>query len=556
MSVTPALIVDDSPMIIKIIKRSLLVNKIEGYNFCEDSIYSASDGMEAFEVMGRAYGIKLIITDINMPYLNGDEFIEILKDTGKLSDLEVVFVTSSSTQLMLKREIEDSILGIIYKPFRYESFTQSFVELQKQKALQDIERQKIKIEQVEKKEFIEKICFLYIENIGLDSVSDNLDVIIDESFSYAQITQDEYPELLYSILSIYFFEMQIEHNVSHKKIKCLLKHTKSSSHIKKNRLGLMDGFERELDYVNSTNLRPTEIITALVSHTFDTLSMATSHVKKFSAKDSKLYALHFEYIIKEFIKIDCEFEDEKLLKLMYEYKEIVEFSEFLYSFLKNEGVFKSVKAASHSKVLAVELKNRLSKILKITYALRGHYCSNLEFYIFKRAKASYEIHRFFKKNMPKIIPTSSTFLHFKGKITTKELRDYAPYEMQKLAVISSELKTLEFFKESIGSAFKNWSVFCFAKNLILEAWLGSNKPNKIVIDYDFKGTGFKNGVEFLQLLYKRYPHLKHEAVVNGIYFITKEQTQEEIKGYRDSHNFANIAYPIVFKDAFEVLIYD
>lgn len=556
MRVTPALIVDDSPMIIKIIKRSLLVNKIEGYNFTEDSIYSASDGMEAFEVMGRAYGIKLIITDINMPHLNGDEFIEILKDTGKLSDLEVVFVTSSSTQLMLKREIEDSILGIIYKPFRYESFAEGFKSLQKQKVLKNIELQKIKIEQVEKKEFIEKICFLYLEDIGIDSVCANLDMIIDESFSYAQITQDEYPELLYSILSIYLFEMLIDHKVSHKKIKCLLKHSESSSHIKKSRLGLMDGFKRELDYVNSTDLRPSEIITALVSHTFDTLSMATSHVKKFSAKDSKLYAQHFEYIIKEFIKIDCEFEDEKLLKLMFEYKEIVEFSEFLYNYLKNREIFKSIKAVHSSKILGIELKNRLSKILKITYALRGCYCSNIEFYIFKRAKASSEIHRFFKKNMPKSIPSSSTFLHFKGKVTTKELRDYAPFEMQKLAVISGELKTLEFFKDTIGNTFKNWGVFCFAKSAIFEAWLCSNKPNKIVIDYDFKGSGFKNGVEFLNLLYKKYPLLKHEAVVNGIYFITKEQNQEEIKEYRDAYNFAKISYPIVYKDAFEVLIYD
>ncbi|EQB40406.1 hypothetical protein M947_00995 [Sulfurimonas hongkongensis] len=556
MRVTPALIVDDSPMIIKIIKRSLLTNKIDGYYFRDDSIYSASDGMEAFEVMGRAHDIKLIVTDINMPYLNGDEFIEILKDTGKLSNLEVVFVTSSSTQLILKSEIQESILGIIYKPFRYESFVQKFKALQKQKSLQNIELQKIKTQQVEKKEFIEKMCYLYFGDIGIDSVTDNLDTIIDESFSNAQITKNEYPELLYSILSIYLFESQIEHKVSHKRIKCILKRKENSSHIKKSRLGLIDGFKKELDYVNSTDLRPSEIITALISHTFDTLSMSTSHVKKFFPIDNKLYAPHFEYIIEEFIKIDCEFKDDRLFKLMSEHKEIEEFSEFLYHFLKNREIFKSIKAVSLSKVLGIELKKRLSKILKITYALNKHYCSTLEFYIFKRAKSSSEIHRFFKKNMPKIIPCSSTFLHFKGKVTTKELRDYTPYEMQKLVVISSELKTLEFFKGAIGDAFKNWSVFCFAKNVILEAWLGSNKPNKIVIDYNFKGSGFKNGVEFLSLLYKRYPHLKHEAVVNGVYFITKEQNQQELKEYRGVLKFAKIAYPIVFKDAYETLIYD
>lgn len=56
--ITSALIVDDSPMILKIIKKALLTNKIDGYHFHEDSIYCASDGMEAFETMGRGYGHK------------------------------------------------------------------------------------------------------------------------------------------------------------------------------------------------------------------------------------------------------------------------------------------------------------------------------------------------------------------------------------------------------------------------------------------------------------------------------------------------------------------
>lgn len=554
--VTPTLIADDSPMIVKIIKRALLTNKIEGYHFTEDSIFIASDGMEAFEIMGKNDDIELIITDINMPYLNGDEFIDILKDTDRLSNLQVVFVTSSSTQLRLKSEIKENILGIIYKPFRYESFIKEFEALQKEKKLQIIKLQNIKAQQIEKKEFVEKMCFLYLKEIGLDSVENSLDAIIDESFSNEQITQDEYPEMIYSILSIHLFEMQVEHKVSHKKIMCTLKNNQNKSHIKNNRLGLISGFRKEIGYVNSTNLRPTEIVAALISGTFDMLSIAKNNVKKFSPINSKLYAPHFEYIIEEFTKIDCEFEDETLLKLISEHKEIIEFSEFLYKFLYNKEVFKSIKAASLSRALGVELTNRLGKILKITYALNKYYCSKIEFYIFKRAKASVDIHRFFKKNMPKAIPSSSSFLRFKGKVTSRELRNYAPYEMQTLVVLSNELKTLEFFKDTMSEISKNWGFFCFSKNSILEAWLGSNKPTKIVIDYEFKGTNFNNGVEYLNLLYKKYPELMHEAVVNGIYFITKEQNQEELREYKDILNFAKISYPLVYKDVYEMLIYD
>jgi CheY-like chemotaxis protein len=79
MVTTPVLIVDDSPMIIKIIKKALLANNIEGCQFDETNIYTASDGMEAFGRMGEGHKIKLIISDFKMPNLNGDElFINLL----------------------------------------------------------------------------------------------------------------------------------------------------------------------------------------------------------------------------------------------------------------------------------------------------------------------------------------------------------------------------------------------------------------------------------------------------------------------------------------------
>ena len=97
MATTKVLIIDDSLMIIKIIKKALLLNNIRGFHFQEDSIFTATDGMEAFGFMSCGYEIDLIISDINMPNLNGDEFIDILEDTGQLDGLKVVFVTSKST---------------------------------------------------------------------------------------------------------------------------------------------------------------------------------------------------------------------------------------------------------------------------------------------------------------------------------------------------------------------------------------------------------------------------------------------------------------------------
>jgi len=226
MLATPVLIVDDSSMIIKIIKKALLMNSIDGYYFEEKNIYTAYDGMDAFEAMGRGYAIKLIISDINMPNLNGDEFIEILEDTGKLEELNVVFVTSSATQLTLSPSIQKNTLGIIYKPFRFDSFNKQLTLLQEQKKQLDIDFERKKEIQLEQKKHIEKVCLIYLEELKFEWITSTLDDLIDETFEDENISEEECPEVIYSILSTYLFEEEEDYTIEPKKIRCILKNLK------------------------------------------------------------------------------------------------------------------------------------------------------------------------------------------------------------------------------------------------------------------------------------------------------------------------------------------
>lgn len=226
MLATPVLIVDDSSMIIKIIKKALLMNSIDGHYFEEETIYTAYDGMEAFEAMGRGHAIKLIISDINMPHLNGDEFIEILQDTGKLEELSVVFVTSSATKLTLSSSIKKHTLGIIYKPFRFDSFCKQLIQLQEQKKKFDIDFERQKEIQFEQKKHIEKVCLIYLEELKFEWITTTLDVLIDETFEDENISEDEYPEVIYSILSTYLFEEEEDYKIDTKKILCIMKNNR------------------------------------------------------------------------------------------------------------------------------------------------------------------------------------------------------------------------------------------------------------------------------------------------------------------------------------------
>jgi two-component system chemotaxis response regulator CheY len=79
------LIVDDSPTVRKY--HSLVLNAI-GYQTCE-----AADGSAALEML-LTEKIDMVITDINMPRMNGFQFIAELREMPEFSVLPVLIVSS------------------------------------------------------------------------------------------------------------------------------------------------------------------------------------------------------------------------------------------------------------------------------------------------------------------------------------------------------------------------------------------------------------------------------------------------------------------------------
>ncbi|WP_294964487.1 response regulator [Sulfurimonas sp.] len=556
MITTPVLIVDDSPMIIKIIKKALLTNNIDSYKFHADSIYTSVDGMEAFGRIGEGHNIKLIISDINMPNLNGDEFVEILKDTGKLEELQVVFITASSTKLVLSSAVKENTLGVIYKPFRFDGFIQKLQKLTNEKSLKDEELEKLKKIQTEKKIFIEKICLLYLENLNIDWVTDAFDALLNETFNNSQVHEEDYPEVTYFILSTYLFEESIEHTIDSKKISCILKTHSTKVKFSKNRFALINGFNSQLDEVNSTQLEPKKVIVTLISPLLDKISIAMTKVKKYPKLDAKLYAPNFEYTIEEFTKLDCNFNDDNLVKLMLEQKEISEFTQFLYNFLNKNEVSKSINAVAKSEVLRVELTKRFNKVLNNTFALSRHYCGAIEFYIYKRAKESKEIYPYLKTNMPKSLPSSSRFLLHKGKVTAKQAQAYLPYEKQKVLVLSNSLQTLGVFKDGVDGMFCKWSFACFTKVSLLEAWLNNNTPDKIIVDFSFKSSVFDSGFQFIKLATNKYPIIKDAISMDQLYFIANNEAYIKLNKHKNTYNFSLIPEPLTLNGISQTLLYN
>jgi two-component system chemotaxis response regulator CheY len=111
-----ALIVDDSAMMRKVVERAL---RQAGVNLTE--VLQANNGAEALEMLREAAttntAFDLIFSDINMPVMDGLEFIEKRKQEGLAPNVPVVMITTEGSTPMVMRALAAGAKGYICKPF-------------------------------------------------------------------------------------------------------------------------------------------------------------------------------------------------------------------------------------------------------------------------------------------------------------------------------------------------------------------------------------------------------------------------------------------------------
>jgi two-component system chemotaxis response regulator CheY len=110
-----ALIVDDSAMMRKVVERAL---RQAGVNLTE--VLQANNGAEALEMLREAASgnaFDLIFSDINMPVMDGLEFIEKRKQEGLAPNVPVVMITTEGSTPMVMRALAAGAKGYICKPF-------------------------------------------------------------------------------------------------------------------------------------------------------------------------------------------------------------------------------------------------------------------------------------------------------------------------------------------------------------------------------------------------------------------------------------------------------
>lgn len=111
------LIVDDSSVMRKILERSLR----QAWKGGIDSVTEAGDGGEAMDKLDKLGGdaVEVIFSDINMPNLNGLDFLRQLKESPH-KNLPVIMVTTEGGEKTVLEAISLGAKGFIRKPFTAE----------------------------------------------------------------------------------------------------------------------------------------------------------------------------------------------------------------------------------------------------------------------------------------------------------------------------------------------------------------------------------------------------------------------------------------------------
>jgi len=117
------LIVDDSLPMRSVIKRTL---KAAGYG--NTDILEAANGQEAVDLLKNSW-VDIIMTDYNMPVMNGLELIKIIKNDEVSKDIPVVIISTEGNESKIKEFMDCGAAGYITKPFTAEAIRDLIVNI-------------------------------------------------------------------------------------------------------------------------------------------------------------------------------------------------------------------------------------------------------------------------------------------------------------------------------------------------------------------------------------------------------------------------------------------
>jgi two-component system, chemotaxis family, chemotaxis protein CheY len=117
------MVVDDSPAM-----RDFIVRVIELSGLDVGTCMQASNGQEALDLV-RANWIDIVLADINMPVMNGEQFVSSMHEDEMLRTIPVLVISTDGSERRVQRMMSLGAKGYVKKPFSPETLRRSMEPL-------------------------------------------------------------------------------------------------------------------------------------------------------------------------------------------------------------------------------------------------------------------------------------------------------------------------------------------------------------------------------------------------------------------------------------------
>ena len=129
------LLVEDDEVDVMNVRRAFKKNNIS------NPLYVAGNGLDALEMLRKneiPAGRRLVLLDLNMPKMNGIEFLRELRSDPQLHPTPVVVLTTSNDERDRVEAYNLNVAGYILKPVTFMNFVEAMATLNKYWALVEL----------------------------------------------------------------------------------------------------------------------------------------------------------------------------------------------------------------------------------------------------------------------------------------------------------------------------------------------------------------------------------------------------------------------------------
>jgi two-component system chemotaxis response regulator CheY len=108
--------------------RSVIKKTLKAAGYAGSQFHEAANGKEALELMKNNW-IDIVLTDYNMPVMNGLDFIQDTKKEDLLKDIPIAIISTEGNEEKIKKFMDSGAAGYITKPFAAEQIRDLIVNI-------------------------------------------------------------------------------------------------------------------------------------------------------------------------------------------------------------------------------------------------------------------------------------------------------------------------------------------------------------------------------------------------------------------------------------------